>query len=1548
MGSKLLTRLSAGLGVLLCAASSSLLAAIAYAAPITPQQMTVTAANTFGNAIYNATLTTGSSTALISGLTSINTDGAQHGLFDAIAWVPNPKTNTLDLVAADLLSGQLVKYAGPSYGTSTVISGWTQHHAGAQPTAPVGLASDAAGDLFVISPVGPFATQPGLWVLPFNKTTGVYGAPLLIDDTFARVQTIALADLLVASTGATASGGGTPAWNAGDLVVLVGDTTYARVIVYSQAAITQVINGGGPVSGPTSTAVPQSSFQGAGALPIGMDVWPSDATHGVSLLFTTFDGRILRFDSEAKEFVSNFASGLGLGLQKVKVGTYANTPYAFVTQLGLPLTGAILQFGAPPANGANKPVATLRQNLKDPVGLAITSSGSAPASSCIGPPGCSPVGPQTNQQFTGPGASNIPPGASVLQQICVVPADPRAAVVGGTWSCLGPQINVCQPGQTTGCVPPTLDVSKYCPGFPSTVLPPFMCGHSGATGTGFAVMEETAILVDENVNNVFIQTSLNADATVPGPYNLLCPQVPLAAWAPRSDLPTVEGVVPEDQSLPNTFIDLTSYCEAPATHSHSASMYAYGLALNSAASGLGSGPNGGLYGFVTNKFTNLETTLTNAVNESQVNSTVAATLQGYINQSQNYFNTGYQNDSPGAYSCALNSLASTENYLVANTNANNFFYVQPPAGNPNVAGDIDGRLGNLFMSILADFLDQVPNTSWPTANVPPCLTFAASPATVVAGNPSALSWGSAAPSYALSYPPVQCSLSASDGSFVLTTPEGPTGTLVSTGTLTSVGTYTASLECTGASGDVLPGLATATVTVLPALTGITVAPGTASLTIGAAPSTQQFTATGTFSNGTAGPIGPNYPQVIWSSNSGAVKVSSNGIASCAGPGTATVTATSGSIAGSATLTCQAAAPTLEIISVTPASSAIGDFGNQQFTATGIYSSGPVQDITSNVVWAAAPTSTVQISPTGSAFCANTGSATVTATSGSIVGSTTITCQKVVSNLSTFTGGGNTQIPVGGTVQISASASYTDGSTATVNNTATWVSSNPNAAVVVNGLVTGVSAGAANITASLDGASSGATPITVTGPTLQILSMTPSTSQALGAGGTVQLTLTGGYSDSSTLNLTSVATWTSSNTAVATVSSNGLVTALGSGYAYIYGDISGLSAANVLVTVTTPSSNSLNGPNDVKVGANGDLYVANYGAGQVLVYSPNASGQYTSLPSALTSTLVNPVRLAFGTAGTIVAGELFVADVGSNSVAVFGANGDLIANAAITGLTRPLGLTVDGNGLVYVAENQGSTNDIKVFSYAAGPNSPPALVATQTQDASTPTPLLFTSVGALAYNGYDVLVGVGNPSTIGFYTPAQLSGSTPPPPAQAPITSGLNGPVGIAFDSSLNLYVSSYFSNTVTQYAAQSGTVPTYTTTPTAFAPTLPQGMTPALATPEGVAVDGSGNVYIDNTGNNLIYVYNTSGAYQYTVGVTATLNATTPVPPDGAATLTWSVTGLPASTTCTMTSSDGTYQSQSVGVSGVENTNAVTTPGYYQATLNCPGTAPVVSTFLVQ
>ncbi len=169
--------------------------------------------------------------------------------------------------------------------------------------AAQGLTVDTTGNLYVLSSSCDFDGAPSLWVFPVNKQ-GVYGAPILIDHSFGWIKTSTLAETLIAGTTTTL-------FQAGDLVVLVGDLSDARVIVYSQAAIAGVLATGKALSGPTSTAVPWSKFAPLWAVPIGMDLWPADATHGPSLLITTTDGRILRFDTAADAFAANFASGLG-------------------------------------------------------------------------------------------------------------------------------------------------------------------------------------------------------------------------------------------------------------------------------------------------------------------------------------------------------------------------------------------------------------------------------------------------------------------------------------------------------------------------------------------------------------------------------------------------------------------------------------------------------------------------------------------------------------------------------------------------------------------------------------------------------------------------------------------------------------------------------------------------------------------------------------------------------------------------------------------------------------------------------------------------------------------------------------------------------------------------------------------------------------------------------------------------------------------------------------------------------------------------------------
>lgn len=89
------------------------------------------------------------------------------------------------------------------------------------------------------------------------------------------------------------------------------------------------------------------------------------------------------------------------------------------------------------------------------------------------------------------------------------------------------------------------------------------------------------------------------------------------------------------------------------------------------------------------------------------------------------------------------------------------------------------------------------------------------------------------------------------------------------------------------------------------------------------------------------------------------------------------------------------------------------------------------------------------------------------------------------------------------------------------------------------------------------------------PSLVSIAITPANLN-VSAGNTQQFTATGTYSDSSTLDLTSSATWTSSNTVCAFVSSTGMVTSAGAGTAIISAALGSVSGSAML-TVTAPES-----------------------------------------------------------------------------------------------------------------------------------------------------------------------------------------------------------------------------------------------------------------------------------------------------------------------------------------------------------------------------------------
>jgi hypothetical protein len=178
----------------------------------------------------------------------------------------------------------------------------------------------------------------------------------------------------------------------------------------------------------------------------------------------------------------------------------------------------------------------------------------------------------------------------------------------------------------------------------------------------------------------------------------------------------------------------------------------------------------------------------------------------------------------------------------------------------------------------------------------------------------------------------------------------------------------------------------------PQLTLITVNPPSPSMLIF---TSLQFTATGTYDDGTKKLLGPTV--VVWSSSNQDVLAvdSSTGMATATSTsGSATVTASAQTVSGSTTVTV--AASTLTSIDVTPKTPSISFASQttQQFKATGTYANGNRADITASVTWSSSDSTVATIDTLGLATAKNPGdtakTATITATAGSVSGSTILT------------------------------------------------------------------------------------------------------------------------------------------------------------------------------------------------------------------------------------------------------------------------------------------------------------------------------------------------------------------------------------------------------------------------------------------------------------------------------------------------------------------------------------------------------------------------------
>ncbi|MBL8958289.1 MAG: Ig-like domain-containing protein [Gemmatimonadetes bacterium] len=306
--------------------------------------------------------------------------------------------------------------------------------------------------------------------------------------------------------------------------------------------------------------------------------------------------------------------------------------------------------------------------------------------------------------------------------------------------------------------------------------------------------------------------------------------------------------------------------------------------------------------------------------------------------------------------------------------------------------------------------------------------------------------------------------------------------------------------------------------------------------------------------------------VLWASSAAATAtVTSTGVVTGVAAGTATISATVDGISGTAVVTITPIP--VASVTVSPGSGSLIVGQTIQLSATTAAAGG--QTLSGRVVaWTSSANGVASVSSTGLVTAIAPGSATITATSEGVTGTSTITVAAVPIASIRVTPDAVT-VAAGQTVQLTAQALDADGNV--LNRPITWSSDLATRATVsATGLVTAVSAGEVRISAR-SGTAVGVSTVTVTQVPIARIDVAPATVSVL-VGGTQQLTATPRDAAGNALPGRGI-TWLTGAPSVATVSQTGLVTGVASGSALVFAASEGQSGS-AAVTVATVAVNSV--------------------------------------------------------------------------------------------------------------------------------------------------------------------------------------------------------------------------------------------------------------------------------------------------------------------------------------------------------------------------------------
>lgn len=303
-----------------------------------------------------------------------------------------------------------------------------------------------------------------------------------------------------------------------------------------------------------------------------------------------------------------------------------------------------------------------------------------------------------------------------------------------------------------------------------------------------------------------------------------------------------------------------------------------------------------------------------------------------------------------------------------------------------------------------------------------------------------------------------------------------------------------------------------------------------------------------------------------------------------------------------------------------------------------------------------------------------------------------------------------------------------------------------------------------------------------------------------------------------------------------------------------GSLDGIGAASLF-----------NSPNDVAVDGQGTVYVADSGNHTIRKITVNGvvtvlagkGGSFGSIDGT-----GSEARFKSPSGVTVDgAGNIYVADLGNNTIRKITAAGMVTTLAGSAGnsgsndgtgsgarFDAPWHIAVDGSSNVYVTDWQNATirritagGVVTTLASGTGPSS----WVTRTNSTA-----LFSCRGGVATDGLGN-VYVSDTGTYAIYKiipSGEIARVAPVEGSARP----LSNPVGLAADNIGNLYTADYGNNTIWKISSVGAITALAGNIYGNAGSTDGLGSTAQFNRPNGVAVDGSGNVYVADTSNNTI------------------------------------------------------------------------------------------------